>query len=106
MSTRRKKVVSPPAMPPRTAKEEAQSRELVRQLERLSAELRQRNLTNAVYLAQQAVAGYGPLVDHFAELGRRYAHLLEAPPKPSLRVIEGGNAHHQSLDRPTVAVTG
>jgi hypothetical protein len=56
------------------------------------AVLQKRNLSNAVYLAQQAAAGYGPLVEHFAELGRRYAHLLEAPPKPSLRVIEGGNA--------------
>ena len=56
------------------------------------AVMQKSNLMNAVYLAQQAAAGFGPLVDHFAELGRRYAHLLEAPPKPSLRVIEGGNA--------------
>ena len=92
MSTRKKKIVSPPEIPPKSAAELARSKELVRRLERVTAELHQRNLTNAVCLAQQASRGFGPLVEHFAELGRRYAHLLEAPPKISLRVIEGGNA--------------
>jgi hypothetical protein len=34
--------------------------------------------------------GRGPLVEHFAELGRRYAHLLREPEKLGLRVIQGG----------------
>jgi hypothetical protein len=61
-------------------------------LQDLVAELHQRNLDNAVHLAQQAAAGYGPLVEHFAELRRRYGRLLNAPPKPGLRVIKGGAA--------------
>ena len=29
----------------------------------------------------------GPLIEHFQELGRRFAHVLDAPPKPGMRVI-------------------
>ena len=45
-------------------------RELVARMEEACRLLRQRNLTNAVYLAQQASAGYGPLVEHFAGSAR------------------------------------
>ena len=81
-----------PALPPKTEQELKQDRELLAMLQDTTAVLRQRNLDNAVILAEQAAAGYGPLVEHFAELGRRYAHLLDAQPKPVLRVIKGGVA--------------
>ena len=60
----------------------------------LAAELQSRNLHIAVLLAQQAQCGRCPLVEHFTELGRRFAHLLSepAPKKPALRAIEGGAA--------------
>lgn len=69
---------------------------LVARMRKLSAECRARNLANAVLLAEQAASGYGPLIDHFAELGRRYARpLLKPTPKEirkAFQVIEGGRA--------------
>ena len=80
-----------PAMPPPTEEEQATSRMIVEGLREVARRLRQRNLDNAVLLAQQAAVGRGPLVDHFAELGRRFAETLRNPaPQPSLRVIQGG----------------
>jgi hypothetical protein len=53
----------------------------------------QRNLDWAVALAQQAAQHRGPLVAHFAELGRRFGETLsELTPKPTLRVVKGGAA--------------
>ena len=82
----------PPTLPPKTAEETAHSLEMAACFNALAAQARDDNLANAVLLAQQAACGYGPLVDHFAELGRRYGDLLN-PAKASrttLRVIEGG----------------
>jgi hypothetical protein len=81
-----------PELPPKTEEELARARDITARLQRVVAELRQRNLDNAVLLAQQAAAGRGPLVEHFMELGRRYGELLDAPPRPCLRVVEGGGA--------------
>jgi hypothetical protein len=54
---------------------------------------RQRNLDNAVLLAQQAARGIGPLVAHFGELGRRFVAELDAPSsKPKLRIVKDGAA--------------
>jgi hypothetical protein len=77
-------------MPPVTEEEDAVSREITRRLEEMIIRQRQLNLSRAVVLAQQAARGTGPLVEHFAELGRRYAHLVDEPPRPALRVIDGG----------------
>jgi len=77
-------------MPPVTEEETAFDAEITRRLKEMAAEQRKRNLSSAVALAQMAARGQGPLVDHFGELGRRYAHLVEAPPKPTLRVVKGG----------------
>ncbi len=79
-----------PLMPPATAREQAEKAELIRLMEAASKRLRQRNLDNAVALANQAARGQGPLVDHFAELGRRFAHELEPQKMPALRVVDGG----------------
>ncbi len=78
-----------PALPSPTDKELAQERQISAMLRDLVPKLRQRNLDTAVLLAQQAARGHGPLVDHFQELGRRYAETLDAPVKPKLRVIDG-----------------
>ncbi len=82
--------VSPPPMPPITEEETAFDLEITRRLEEMIIRQRQTNLSRAVVLAQQAARGTGPLVEHFAELGRRYAHLVDAPPQPTLRIIDGG----------------
>ena len=89
---RRTPPVVPPAMPEMTAAEKAAQLHIAALLRNAAAGLHARNLSNAVLLAQQAACGHGPLVDHFAELGRRYAHLLDAKqaPRTSLRVVEGG----------------
>ena len=81
-----------PEMPPLSAKELAAERYIIVQLEGLTARLRQRNLDTAVLLAQQAARGQGPLIDHFQELGRRYAAGLNGPAKPSLRLVKDGAA--------------
>ena len=85
-----------PAMPPEaplTEEELAHEKAQIERLNEVVRLLRQRNLDNAVRLAQQAAAGRGPLVDHFAELGRRFGHTLSAPPpRPKLRVVSGGAA--------------
>lgn len=82
-----------PGMPPKTLEEAAADAEICRRLNELAAFHRQENLNNAVRLAQMAARGHGPLVDYFAELGRRYTDLAErGPPKPRLRVIDGGDA--------------
>jgi hypothetical protein len=57
---------------------------------KMASELRQKHLCNAIVLAAQAAAGNGPLIDEFAELGRRYGHLLSDPNKSHFQVIEGG----------------
>ena len=82
----------PPALPPKLAAEAEADQSLLIMMQELTRTLEKRNLDRAVMLARQAAAGRGPLVDHFAELGRRYAHLLDAAPKTSLRVVEGGKS--------------
>ena len=95
----RQRAVAPPtifAPPipvlPQTPKELADHAKLMRQMDEAIAILIQRNLDNAVALAQQAARRQGPLVEHFGELGRRFQHLLQAPPKPDLHIIKGGAA--------------
>lgn len=82
----------PPPMPEETSEERAFSLEICRRLDALSGRLQQRNLQNAVALAQQAACGHGPLVDHFAELGRRYGHTLREPVRRrgELKIVDGG----------------
>jgi hypothetical protein len=79
--------------PPPTERELAKDRELAAAIAGLAAqlkELKQHDLDTAVLLAQQAARGRGPLVDHFAELGRRFRPSLRGNEKPTLRVTEGG----------------
>lgn len=84
---------APVPMPPPSEAEIRTDRELGRLLRQVSAELQQRNLDNALLLARQAARGEGDLVDHFAELGRRFGYMLKQKPKTSkFRVIEGGAA--------------
>ena len=78
--------------PPRTEKELAQQREIGELLSGLADKLQQQNLDNAVRLAQQAARHQGELVDHFAELGRRFASSLDKPALSRLRLIDGGAA--------------
>jgi hypothetical protein len=83
---------TPPVIPA-TEEELAHEKAQIERLEETIRLLHQRNLDNAVLLAQQAAAGRGPLVEHFQELGRRFGHTLNAPPpRPTLRVISGGAA--------------
>ena len=80
-------------MDTKTAEEDAASRDIVACLKRLTAQAHAANLANAVLLAQQAACEHGPLVEHFAELGRRYSHLLEPKKatRATLRVVKGGS---------------
>ena len=78
-------------LPAKTEAELAVDRSIEIKLQELTIQVRQRNLRNAVALAQQAASGRGPLVEHFMELGRRYSSLLSASrsQRPNLRVIVG-----------------
>ena len=103
-----------PPLPAKTPAEQAASDDLAARMRALADQLRARNLSNAVLLAQQAACGHGPLVQHFNELGRDWGHLLLSrkacgitkgdvvdafesvvrsrtkAPRAKLRVIEGG----------------
>jgi hypothetical protein len=94
ITTRKPARPVPPPMPPETDEEQRHSKEMIRKMEELIRQLQARNLANAVLLAQQAAAGRGVLVEHFAELGRRFGHTLNQPPKSRarLKVIPGGAA--------------
>jgi hypothetical protein len=98
-------VLPPPPMPPKTEQELAESREICRMLEELTRIVIQQNLDRAVILAQMAARHQGPLVEHFGELGRRYAHLLNAPQKPSFRVIDGGQTDGRSTNHPRLLLS-
>ena len=84
----------PPSLPPLSSEEQVENEALAAEMRRLSEFYRQQNLATAVCLAQMALAGKGPLVAHFCEIGRRYAYLLRAPTQQERRstfsVIEGG----------------
>lgn len=79
-----------PALPPPTEADIAAERDITVKLQQMVKLVRQRNLDNAVALAQQAARGQGPLIDHFCELGRRFGDALNTPPKPKLKVVKGG----------------
>ena len=98
-------------IPPETAEERAASASLTQSLRTMADRLHAQNLANGVALAQLAATQHGPLADVFAELGRRYSHLLDGtgtqtvltegvlakpratkPQRPAFRVIEGGPA--------------
>lgn len=81
-----------PEIPPviLTEEEQAERGALFRRAEKTARMLRQRNLDNAVLLAQEAARGRGELVDYFAELGRRFGSTTVKRPK--LRIIEGRRA--------------
>lgn len=86
---------APPPMPPEPEGDPAIRGEILRRLRELVEQQQQHNLATAVALAQQAASGHGPLVEHFAELGRRFAEYVHAPKTPPRRVfevIEGGAA--------------
>lgn len=92
-SRRRIPPVVPPSIPQQSPAEAALEERLTARMIAWAADLRAKNLITAVALAQQAACGHGPLVDHFAELGRRHGYLLN-PTKATrrtLRVIEGGS---------------
>jgi len=72
--------------------EQAAESELTQRMEALVDELHQRNLANAVALAMEAARGQGPLVEHFAELGRRFGNRTAHKPADTLRAIKGGRA--------------
>jgi hypothetical protein len=76
-STRSPGPAQPAAEPSPEAAREAIRRELNETREELRRVTLQVNLANAVALAEQAERGEGPLIDLFAELGERYAHLLD-----------------------------
>jgi hypothetical protein len=76
-------------MPPETAEEIQASEEICRRLDELARVVQQNNLNNAVLLAQQAARGHGDLIEHFAELGRRFGFTLSKPKRGKLRVING-----------------
>ncbi len=92
MAHRPSKPVMAPALPPPTELEEALGRQISAQLQQLCVQLKQRNLDNAVLMAQQAARGRGPLVDYFCELGRRYDELVQEPEKPKLQLVKGKSA--------------
>ena len=95
VATKAEESVAPfmPPNVPQTEQELAAEKALLERMKEITKILHQRNLDNAVLLAQQAAAGRGPLVEHFAELGRRFGHTLNAPPpRPKLQVIAGGAA--------------
>jgi hypothetical protein len=89
--------IEPPEMPPATEEELAHARDISAKLRALAAELHQRNLNNVVLLAQQAAAGRGPLVEHFAELGQRHASGT-----PATRERHGGVSHMHQCTRGAV----
>jgi hypothetical protein len=66
---------APVPMSPET--EEALDREISEKQEELNRLTLRLNLRRAVLLAEQAERGEGPLVEHFADLGQRYAHLVD-----------------------------
>ena len=72
-------------LPPETTEERAASASLTQLMKAAANALYAKNLANGVALAQQAAKQHGPLADVFAELGRRYGHLVEGKqrPKPS-----------------------
>ena len=74
----------PPVLP-RSAEEQAASAEITAQLQALTAIFHQRNLESAVRLAGLAASRKLPkeLEDHFAELGRRYAHVRGDSAEPA-----------------------
>ena len=78
-----------PDLPPPTEHERAANRQITAMLEVLADELKQRNLDRAVRLAQQAARGDGPLIEHFAELGRRFGGALTRSP-----LVSTGEADH------------
>jgi hypothetical protein len=81
------------SLPPMTAEELRSSAELHERLREMATQLRQNNLDNAVKLAIEAAAGRGELIDHFAELGRRFGHTIgAAKPRPVLRLVGGKQA--------------
>jgi hypothetical protein len=89
------KVSAPPPMPsePPITAEERKARN--QEWDRLIGALRQRNLNTAVLVAQAVAAGRIPeLEDHFGELGRRFAPMLDRPEQAAIRraafkVIDG-----------------
>ena len=79
-------------MPPETPEEIEASLEMRAILAEMAKVQRQRNLDNAVLLAQQAARGHGDLIEYFGELGRRFGNTLSKPKSGKLRVIKGGAA--------------
>ncbi len=85
-----------PPMPPQTPQEKAANDDLLKQMKELAILLKQNNLDSAVELARQAARHEGPLIEHFAELGRRFREELTRPkpkpkpkPKRALRLVGG-----------------
>jgi hypothetical protein len=84
------------SQPPLTADELRHKEEIRQTLIDLTERTRLRNLNNAVRVAQAVAAGRFPeLEDHFGELGRRFADLLDRPAeaatrRAALKTIEGG----------------
>lgn len=98
--SRRKAPPHPATLPPLpepapTAKSLAVEAEISRKLDKLLKTVTETNLLRVRRLVDMALRGQAPpeLVDHFSLIGRDYCKLADkGPPKPSLRVIEGGAA--------------
>ncbi|WP_284945742.1 hypothetical protein [Acidisoma cladoniae] len=105
MTARAKKAVATivPPQPPQTEKEKAASLELREMMRGMADGLQQRNLDAAVALARQAARRRGPLVDHFAELGRRFGSEIDPHEKPNLRLVKGGGRFTHPLRHPRAA---
>ena len=65
-------------------------RQLLLKMQFLTATPRQRNLDNAVILAQQATRRLVPLVVHFQEVRRRFADTLDILPEPIAPTVSRG----------------
>jgi hypothetical protein len=91
-----REAMAPPPQPPKNAYEIEKENQLLEMMRALVPALQQRNLNNAVWLANQAARGEGPLVEHFAELGRRFHNLVEVPQtchrQGRFNVINGGRS--------------
>jgi hypothetical protein len=86
--------ILPPPLAP-TPESLALQAELNQRLEGLARTVTETNLFRVRTLVELALRGKAPpeLVNHLSMIGRNYCELADnGPPKPSLRVIDGGEA--------------
>ncbi|GBR08877.1 Mce/MlaD family protein [Acetobacter oeni] len=88
-ATKAERPVQPP-QPPLSRQEQSEKDQLLADMQRILRQLDQEHLNNAVSLAMEAARGQGELVEHFAELGRRFGSHSAKSSQRKLHVIEGG----------------